>query len=62
VHPATERTPEMYYDQFGYCDPSMAATTTTTVTQIVEKTPSWVIYLVIGGVAYIVWRYRKKLF
>ena len=60
VHPATERTPQMYYDQFGYCDPTMVQPTGT-VTQIVEKTPAWVYYVVIGGVAYLAWKYRAKL-
>ena len=57
IHPATEHSPEMYYDTYGYCDPSMPATTTTTITQVVEKTPSWVFYLLAGGVAFLAWKY-----
>lgn len=59
VHPATERTPQIPYDSFGYCDPSMVASGGTT---IVERTPAWVSYLLIGGAAYLAWKYRKKLF
>ena len=60
IHPATERTPEIPYDSFGYCNPAMVQQGGI-VTQVVEKTPAWVTYLLIGGVIYIVWKYRKKL-
>lgn len=60
VHPATERTPEMYYDTYGYCDPSMSATQTITVVE--QAATSWVTYIVIGGAIYLAWKYRKKLF
>ena len=60
VHPATERTPEIPYDNFGYCNPAMVQSTST-VTQIVEKTPAWVTYLLIGGVTFLAWKYRAKL-
>ncbi len=59
IHPATERTPEIPYDNFGYCNPAMSATST--ITQVVEKTPVWISYLLISGVAYLAWKYRKKL-
>jgi hypothetical protein len=60
VHPATERTPELFYDSFGYCNPNLSRTQT--VTEIVEKTPAWVSFLLVGGAIYIIWRYKKKLF
>lgn len=60
IHPATAQNPQMNYDSFGYCDPSMSATTT--ITQVVEKTPSWIIYLLVGGVAFLAWKYRKRIF
>ena len=59
VHPATERSPEMYYDTYGYCDPSMTASVMTTV---VQAGTSWMTYIIIGGIAYLAWKYRKKLF
>ena len=60
VHPATERTPAMYYDAYGYCDPSMSATQTITVIEKVGT--SWMTWVIIGGVAYLVWKYRKSIF
>jgi hypothetical protein len=60
IHPATERTPEIPYDEFGYCNKDMVQPTST-ITQIVEKTPAWVSFLLIGGTIYVIWRYRKKL-
>lgn len=51
----------MHYDNFGYCDPSMVQPSGGVVTQIVEKTPAWVSYLLIGGAAYLAWKYRAKL-
>ncbi len=60
IHPATERTPEIPYDNFGYCNPAMTQQGGV-VTQIVEKTPAWVYFVVIGGVAFIAWKYRAKL-
>ena len=58
-HPATERTPEIPYDSFGYCDPTMQPAGATTV--IVQQATNWMTYIVIGGAIYLAWRYRAKL-
>lgn len=60
IHPATERTPEIPYDSFGYCNPALTQPSGV-VTQIVEKTPAWVTWVLIGGVAFLAWKYRAKL-
>lgn len=59
VHPATERSPEMYYDTYGYCDPNMSAATTTVIEQTGIGIGS---ILLLGGLAFLAWKYRKKLF
>ena len=48
-----------YYDVKGFCDP--------TKTPIPGQSSgvlgsSWMTYIIIGGVAYLAWKYRKKLF
>ena len=58
IHPATERNPAMYYDQYGYCDPTM--TSGTTVVQAAGIGIGTI--LLIGGIAFLAWKYRKKLF
>lgn len=61
VHKATERNPAMYYDQFGYCDPTMTAATMT----VVQPGFPWGTVLLVAAVGvggYFVWKYRKRIF
>jgi hypothetical protein len=53
---------QTYYDSKGYCDPTKTLIPgAPAVQQALQGTP-WMTYIVIGGVAYLAWKYRKKLF
>ena len=51
-----------YYDIQGFCDPTKTPLPGHGSQQITAAATSWMTYIIIGGVAYLAWKYRKKLF
>ena len=49
-----------YYDIQGFCDPTKTAIPGQS--GIAAAASSWMTWVIVGGVAYLVWKYRKKLF